>query len=247
MTANQTIRWVLKPAVFLAALIPFARLLRGLVPLLPFVPPLPPILVGDLGADPLAEITNTTGLWALRLLCVTLAITPFRRLTGWNPAIRFRRLLGLFAFFYGSLHFLTFIVLDRLASLGFPSIFALQTIRDISASVGAEIYKRPYITVGFTAWVLLLALAATSTTGMKRRLGGKRWQALHRLIYPAAIAGVVHYWWLVKADVRHPQTYAAIVGGLLVFRVWWWSRKRAAVPVRAGAGRPAPRPASADR
>jgi sulfoxide reductase heme-binding subunit YedZ len=224
VTANQAIRWVLKPAVFLAALVPFGLLLRGL-------------LTGNLGADPLAELTNGTGVWALRFLCITLAVTPLRRLTHWNGAIRFRRMLGLFAFFYGSLHLLIFIVADRLASLGFPSLLLWQTFRDLAASVGGEIYKRPYITVGFTAWVFMLALACTSTTGMIRRMGGKRWTALHRLIYGAVVAGVIHYWWSVKADVRNPQTYAVIAFVLLAVRVWWWLRSRAAVPVRAASGR----------
>ncbi len=223
MIANQTIRWVLKPVVFLAALIPFGLLLRGL-------------LLSDLGADPLAELTNETGVWALRFLAIALAVTPLRRVTHWNGAIRFRRMLGLFAFFYGSLHLLVFIVFDRLASLGLPSILLWQTIRSLAASIGGEIIKRPYITVGFTAWVIMLALACTSTTGMIQRLGGKRWQALHRLVYVAAVAGVIHYWWLVKADVRHPQTYALIFGVLLGLRVWWASRRLAA-PARAAAGR----------
>ncbi len=233
MTANQTIRWVLKPTVFLAALIPFALLLRR-------------TYLGDLGADPLLEITNQTGLWTLRFLCITLTITPLRRLTHWNGAIRFRRMLGLFAFFYGSIHLLIFIVADRLASLGFPNILLWQTIRDLAASIGDEIFKRPYITVGFTSWVCMLALAATSTTGMIRRMGAQRWQALHRLIYAAAIAGVLHYWWLVKADVSSPRTYAVIVGALLVFRVWWWARTRAMAPARATRGTRPAAPASAD-
>ncbi len=185
-----------------------------------------------LGADPLKSITNTTGLWTLRFLCLALVVTPLRRLTGWNPVIRFRRMLGLFAFFYGTLHLLIFVVFDRLASLGFPSLAAWRTIRDLSASIGSEIYKRPYITVGFSSWVCMLLLASTSTGGWVRRLGGKRWQALHRLVYVAAVAGVLHFWWLVKADIREPMAYAAIVGVLLLFRVGWrvWSRPRMARP-----------------
>ncbi len=219
MTSNQAIRWVLKPAVFLAALVPFGLLVRGL-------------LAGNLGADPLKEITTGTGLWTLRFLCITLTVTPLRRLSKWNGAVRFRRMLGLFAFFYGTVHLLIFIVADRLAGLGFPPLAAWQTFRDLAASIGGEIYKRPYITVGFTAWVCMLALAATSTAGMIRWLGGKRWQRLHRLVYVAAIAGVVHYWWSVKADLRGPQTYAVAVGALLVFRIVWWARARASVPAR---------------
>ena len=220
MTQNQTIRWLLKPLVFLAALVPAAHLIRQL-------------LAGTLGADPLAEITNGTGLWALRFLAVTLAITPLRRLSGRNEVIRFRRMIGLFAFFYGSLHVSVFIVADRLASLGFPNPLNWATIRDLGASVATEVYKRPYIAVGFTSWLIMVALALTSTTGMIRRLGGKRWQALHRLVYGAAIAGVVHYWWSVKADVRNPRAYAIVIGALLTFRLAVWMRKYAALQPQA--------------
>jgi sulfoxide reductase heme-binding subunit YedZ len=217
--SNQFVRWGLKPAVWLAALVPFALLLNGLY-------------TGNLGADPLKEITNGTGLWTLRFLSITLLVTPFRRLTGWNAAIRFRRLLGLFAFFYGTMHLLVFIVFDRLAGLGFPSLVAFQTFHELTSSIGGEILKRPYITVGFTSWVCMLLLACTSTTGMIRRLGAKRWVALHRLVYVAGVAGVLHFWWLVKADVREPLLYAIIVGVLLAFRVVWWARTRAAASLR---------------
>jgi len=207
VTSNQAIRWVLKPAVFLAALGPLTWLLWA-------------ALTGAFSADPLADITNETGVWTLRFLCITLAVTPFRRLTGWNGAIRFRRMVGLFAFFYGTLHFLTYIIFDRFGSLEVPgSILAWRTIRDLAASIGGNISKRPFITVGFAAWLCMVPLALTSTTGMIRRLGGRRWQRLHRLIYASAIAGVVHYWWLVKADVRRPQAYALVVGLLLAFRL----------------------------
>ena len=225
MTPNQTIRWVVKPVVFMAALVPFALLVRRLA-------------TGDLGADPLQTITDETGVWTLRFLCLTLTITPIKRLTKWNQAIRFRRMLGLFAFFYGSVHLLIFVVADRLASLGFPSLLLWQTFRDLALSVWSEIYKRPYITVGMTSWVFMLALASTSTTGMVRRLGGKRWVALHRLIYGAAAGGVLHYWWLVKADVRNPATYAVVVGALLTFRIVVWARKRAAVTIGSAGARP---------
>lgn len=224
MTANQTIRWLLKPAVFLTALVPFSLLIQRLV-------------IGNLGADPLSVLTNETGVWTLRFMSVTLAITPLRRLTGWNVAIRFRRMIGLFAFFYGSLHLIIFIVADRLASLGFPSPLQWQTVRDLAASIAGEVYKRPYITVGFTSWLLMLALALTSTAGMIRRLGGRRWQALHRLVYGAAIAGVVHYWWSVKADVRNPRMYAVAVTALLVFRLVLWTRKHATARVNTRVAR----------
>jgi methionine sulfoxide reductase heme-binding subunit len=214
VTANQTIRWVIKPTVFVTSLVPFAVLLNRLVS-------------GNLGADPLGEITNGTGIWTLRFVSVTLAITPVRRLTGWNAAIRFRRMVGLFAFFYGSLHLTVFVVADRLAALGFPDPFMWRTMQDLAESIGEEVFNRSYITLGFTSWLIMAALAMTSTAGMIRRLGGKRWQALHRTVYVAAIAGVVHYWWSVRADVRGPRTYAIVVTALLASRVVVWMTSRA--------------------
>src|SRR5262249_51322646 len=158
-----------KPAVFVASLAPFVWLTW-----LAFN--------GGLSADPLADITHTTGDWALRFLCVTLAITPLRRLTGWNVLIRFRRMAGLFAFFYGSTHFLIYVIAVRFGGLDFPDgIVAWRTVHDLAASVAADVYKRPFITIGFAAWLAMLPLALTSTAGMIRRLGGKRWQQLHRL------------------------------------------------------------------
>jgi sulfoxide reductase heme-binding subunit YedZ len=215
VTSNQTIRWILKPAAFAASLIPAGWLVWA-------------GLTGNLSVNPLEDITHETGLWALRFLCITLAITPFRWLTGWNAAIRFRRMAGLFAFFYGSLHFLIYAIADRFAALDFPDgIVAWSTVMNLTASVAEDVYKRPFITVGFAALVCMVPLAATSTARMIRRLGGKRWAALHRLVYAAAILGVLHYWWLVKADVTDPRLYAVIVGALLAFRVW---RALAAMP-----------------
>ncbi len=180
MVSTHTIRWVLKPVVFLAAMGPCAWLLWA-------------ALTGAFSADPLADITNETGVWTLRFLCITLTVTPLRRLTGWNAVIRFRRLLGLFAFFYGTLHLLTYVIADRYAGLDVSSgIVAWKTVRDLAGSIAADIYKRPFITMGFTAWISMLPLAATSTAGMIRRLGGRRWQLLHRLIYASVVAGVVH-------------------------------------------------------
>ena len=179
-------------------------------------------LTGALSVNPLSDITNETGVWTLRFLCITLAVTPLRRLTGWQSVIRFRRMVGLFAFFYGTLHFLTYVVFDRFAGLDFPKgIVSWTTVRSLGAAVVEDVYKRPFITVGFTGFSLMAPLAVTSTAAMIRRLGGKRWTALHRLIYVTGIAGVVHYWWLVKADVNRPATYALVVGSLLAFRLWW--------------------------
>jgi len=205
--SDRTLRFVLKPLVFLAALGPAAWLVWA-------------GLTGNLSANPLSDITNETGLWTLRFLCLALAVTPLRRLTGWNGAIKFRRMLGLFAFFYGSLHFLTYVIVDRFAGLDFPDgIVAVSTLRNLAASVGADVYKRPFITIGFAALTLMVPLAATSTAGMIRRLG-RKWQTLHRLVYASAVLGVIHYWWLVKADVRSPILYAVVVSLLLGFRVW---------------------------
>jgi methionine sulfoxide reductase heme-binding subunit len=193
-----------KPFLFAACLVPAALLTWN-------------ALHDALGANPISEITHTTGDWTLRFLLITLAITPVRKLTGWNPIIRYRRMVGLFAFFYATLHFLTYVVLDQ--GLGWSYILA-------------DIAKRPYITVGFLGFVLLVPLALTSTTGWIRRLG-KRWQQLHRLIYVTAIAGIVHYWWLVKSDISRPLAYGAILAVLFAIRLWYVSRKRSSAPARA--------------
>lgn len=213
---DRVIRWVFKPVVFTASLGPLAWLVWA-------------ALTGNLSPNPLSDITNETGVWTLRFLCITLAITPLRVITGWHAAIRFRRMTGLFAFFYGTLHFLIYAIADRFAGLDFTNgMFTLATARNLVASVGEDIYKRPFITVGFTAWMTLVPLAITSTAGMIRRLGGRRWNLLHRLVYLTAVLGVVHYYWLVKADVRRPVTYGIVVGVLLAVRaVRAWQRSGA--------------------
>jgi sulfoxide reductase heme-binding subunit YedZ len=158
----------------------------------------------ELGANPLSEITLTTGHWTLYLLLITLSVSPLRKITGLNWLIRFRRLLGLFAFVYGCLHLLTYLWFDKAFDLH-------EIVKDI--------YKRPFITAGMTAWILMLPLALTSTAASIRWLGGKRWQGLHRLIYASAIAGVVHFWWLVKRDLTRPEIMAALLTLLLGFRI----------------------------
>jgi methionine sulfoxide reductase heme-binding subunit len=158
----------------------------------------------DLGANPIERITHFTGDWTLRLLIASLAITPLRKLLHQPDLIRFRRLLGLFAFFYACLHFSTYVVLDH--------YFDLHEML-------ADVLKRPYITAGFTAFVLLVPLAVTSTTGWIRRLGGKNWQKLHKFVYFSAIAGVIHYYWLVKSDIRLPVFYGALVATELAYRI----------------------------
>jgi len=225
---DRVVRFLFKPIVFAASLGPLAWIVWA-------------ALTGNLSPNPLSDITNETGVWTLRFLCITLAITPLRIITGWNAAIRFRRMTGLFAFFYGTLHFLIYAIADRFAGLDFTNgMFTLATARNLAASVGEDIYKRPFITVGFTAWCTMLPLALTSTAGMIRRLGGRRWNLLHRLVYLTATLGVVHYYWLVKADVRRPVTYGIVVGVLLAVRVvraW----QRSGTPSMAAARRaPAP-------
>ena len=165
------------------------------------------VLLGDPGPDPVERIVHETGAWTLRLLLLTLAVTPLRRVSGWNALIRFRRMLGLYAFFYASLHFSSYLFLDLGA-------FWSQLLTDI--------VKRPYITVGFSAWLLLVPLALTSTNAMMRRLG-RHWQRLHRLSYLIALLGVLHFVWLVKADLREPLLYAALFAVLMLAR---WRPRR---------------------
>lgn len=181
---------LLKPALFIVGLLPFAQLLYR-------------FYSDDLGANPIDTITRFTGSWALIILLTSLAVTPLRRITGWHELIKFRRMIGLFAFFYAILHFSTYMVLDHF--FDFPAI-------------GKDILKRPYVTVGFTALVILTALAATSSAAMIRRLG-KRWQQLHYLVYVAAIAGVIHFLWLVKSDITRPAKYGIVLALLLGYRL----------------------------
>ena len=212
MTQTQLVRRVLKPVVFVAALGPFLWLVYN-------------AFWGDLGVNPVETITNYTGIWTLRLIAISLAVSPLRWLTGWNRLIQYRRMLGLFAFFYGSLHFLTYFVLDH--SLVFAGLWD-------------DVVKRPYITAGFTAFVLLIPLAVTSTQGWIRRLGGRRWNLLHRLIYVTALLAVLHYWWKVKLDTSSPALYAVIMGTLLGARVWKALAKRRSAPPAARPVRVAP-------
>jgi sulfoxide reductase heme-binding subunit YedZ len=194
----------LKIAVFLICLLPLALLLWR------FFGAHPTDMTNwgaGLGANPIEKITHKTGDWTLRFLLITLSITPLRKLLHIPALIKFRRMLGLFAFFYASLHFITYIWLDKFFNLH---------------EMLADIAKRKFITVGFAAFLLLIPLAVTSTSGWIRRLGGKRWQALHRLIYFSAICGVIHYLWLVKADIRKPLEYGAVLGVLLGYRVVVW-------------------------
>ena len=191
-----------KPFVFLLCLLPLAHLGWN-------------VWHNTLGTDPVAQLEHRSGDWALRLLLATLAITPLRRLTGWHQFIRFRRMLGLFAFFYACVHVIIYVGID---------------LGGFWSQLPGEILKRPYITIGFGAWLLLTPLALTSTKGMMRRLG-RRWQQLHRLVYLAALLGVLHYLWLVKADLREPAIYLGVWVVLMLWRLpqWVMLRKRGAV------------------
>ena len=190
----------IKAAVFLVCLMPLGLLVwRG--------------FNGGLTANPIEFITHTLGWWTLALLMVTLSVTPLRRLLDMPWLLRLRRMLGLYAFFYASLHFLTWLVIDQ--------FFDWQDIVK-------DIIKRPYITIGFTAFVLLLPLAVTSTNAMVRRLGAARWQLLHRLVYVIATLGVVHFWWLVKSDIREPVMFAIVLTILLGVRLIYAKRKSGA-------------------
>jgi sulfoxide reductase heme-binding subunit YedZ len=223
---DHFLRRVLKPFVFVSAMTPAGYLAWA-------------AFTGNLSANPLGDITNSTGDWALRFLCITLGITPLRRVTGWNGAIKFRRMLGLFAFFYGSLHFSTYVVLDRLAGLDLSEIhISWKACRTLAAAAGRDIYQRPFISVGFTAFALMIPLAVTSTTSMIRRLGGRRWQALHRLMYVSCIAAVLHYWWLIRADVLRPVAYGVAIATLLAFRVYWARFHRSSAPFKTKSRRP---------
>lgn len=209
MDTLQKIRLIGKPLVFLACLVPFALVLGDLFQ-----------ITGQLGANPVEEILDRFGNWALRFIMITLAVTPLRRLTGWNWLQRFRRMLGLFTFFYALLHFLTWLILDQ-------GLLMSAIIEDIA--------KRPFITIGVAALLLLTTLAVTSTNGMRRRLG-RRWQQLHNAVYVIGILGVWHYWWQVKQDIAEPLIYAAILAVLLGYRI---ARKAGFYKSRKAGVRPA--------
>ncbi|HUF26837.1 MAG TPA: protein-methionine-sulfoxide reductase heme-binding subunit MsrQ [Gemmatimonadaceae bacterium] len=184
---------LIKPAIFLAALLPFAFLAWDAAK-------------GDLGANPIEEVEHRTGRWALYFLLITLAVSPIRRLGGWNAVIRLRRMLGLFAFFYATLHVSAFIGLDMFFDWG---------------DIVADVIERPWITIGMLSWLLLVPLAITSTKGWIRRLGGRRWNLLHRLAYVAASGGTIHYYLAVKQDVSRPVLFGAILVLLLGVRIAW--------------------------
>jgi methionine sulfoxide reductase heme-binding subunit len=198
LNALTQIRFVWKPVVFMLCLVPGLLILGDTFD-----------VTGTLGANPVEEIQDRLGNWALRFIMIALAVTPLRRLTGWNWLQRFRRMLGLYAFFYTLLHFLVWLILDQ---------------GMLWSAVVEDIVKRPFITIGFAALLILTAMAATSTNGMRRWLG-RRWQKLHYGAYVVGILGVWHYWWQVKKDIREPLIYAVILTVLLGLRLWFRYRK----------------------
>lgn len=194
MNRTQLINRIARPAIFMALSAPFLVLVFDAT-------------TGGLSANPIEDLLHRSGLWGLRILILSLAITPLKRMFGWNVLIRFRRMVGLFAFFYLVLHFSIYLGLDRFFSID---------------DIAEDIAVRPFITVGFASLLLLLPLAVTSTKKMVKRLGGRRWTRLHRLVYPAAVGGVIHYIWAVKLDAREPTVYAVLLGILLTLRVPMW-------------------------
>jgi methionine sulfoxide reductase heme-binding subunit len=222
VTRAAVVTRVVKPLLYLSAALPGAWIIFALA-------------TGRVDGDQVKFIQHTTGLTVLVSLFVTLSVTPFRRLTGWNEAIRTRRLIGLTAFWYALLHFLTYVVFDQSLSL---------------ADITEDVAKHPWVLVGFTSFLMLVPLAVTSTNGWIRRLGGTRWRQLHSLVYPVAVGGVLHFLWLVKKDVRTPVYFAAVLAVLLVVRFCIYRTSRRA-PARASgsrqdAARPPLRPAGED-
>jgi len=215
MNARARILWT-KAALWVMGLLPLALLVRGM-------------LAGELGADPVETLLHQTGTWGLILLLVTLSVTPLRRLSGWNRVVKMRRLLGLFAYFYGVLHVGVYVVLDQALAPAF---------------IVEDVIERPYVTAGAGAFLILSLLAVTSTRGWIRRLG-RRWQRLHRLVYVAGALVVVHFFWQVKADTREALVFASVYAALMLFRLPW-SRLFSALPAtaRGDRGGPTPTPTS---
>ncbi len=205
MTDAQLIRRIVKPVLWVAGLAPLAYQVWA-------------FLTGHLEAEPVKGMEHFTGRTAIIILFITLAITPVRRLTGWNALVKVRRLIGLFAFFYALVHFSIFLVFDLELSFG---------------DLAGEIVKRPWITVGFGALLILAILAITSPQAMVRRLGGKRWQAIHRAVYLAAVLGMIHFFWSQKKDIRLPLLYAVVLGVIFVLRLLTRIRRAGTRPARA--------------
>ena len=209
MNTISQIRFIWKPLVFALCLIPVTLVFTDAFE-----------ITGRLGTNPIEEIQDRFGYWGLRFVLITLSVTPLRHITGRNWLIRFRRMLGLFAFFYILMHFMTWLVLDQSLLL---------------SAITEDIIERPFITIGFTAFLILIAMASKSTNAMRRRLG-KRWQKIHYGVYIVGFLGVWHYWWQVKMDVSDPLIYALILALLLAYRIWWRYKRKQPTSV---AGSPA--------
>ena len=203
MNTLQKVRFIGKPFVFLLCLVPALFVVGDALG-----------ITGQLSANPVEDIQDRLGSWAIRFIMITLAVTPLRRITGWNWLVRFRRMLGLFTFFYAVMHFLTWLLLDRGLAVD-PAFRWTMVLEDLT--------ERPFITIGFAAVLLLTALAITSTNGMRRRMG-RAWDKLHYSVYAIGILGVWHYWWQVKKDTSDAWIYAIILAVLLSYRIW--KRKR---------------------
>ena len=204
VVSDRVIRRRIKPVVFAASLWPAAS-----VPLA--------ALAHQLNANPFNEIVRDTGFWSLRFLCVTLAITPFRWLTGWHSVVKFRRMMGLFAFFYGTLHVLAYVAFDVVAGVNAADrARPIRMTAEALSAIGSDVVRRPFYSIGVVGFALMVPLAATSTAGMIRRLGGSRWRGIHRLVYTAAIASVVHTYWPLTVRA---QRYEVILGAVLALRV----------------------------
>ncbi len=221
MTRAAVMTRVVKPVLYAAAVLPCAWIAFALA-------------TGRVDGDQVKFIQHVTGTTVLVSLFVTLTVTPLRRLSGWNEVIRVRRLIGLTAFWYAMLHFLTYIVFDQSLSIG---------------DIAEDVAKHPWVLVGFATFLMLIPLAVTSTNGWIRRLGGRRWQRLHQLIYPAAIGGVLHFLWLVKRDVRTPLYFAVVLAALLAVRFWvgWRVRSAGGGRGRVPAAAPARPPSAQER
>jgi len=206
--SDRAIRLGLKPLVFAVSLGPAASLLWA-------------ALTHQLDVNPFNAIVRSTGFWSLRFLCLTLAVTPFRWLTGWHPVVKFRRMLGLFGFFYGTLHVLAYVCFDRFAALDAPDRARPMVLAaNLVWAIGADVLQRPFFAFGFVALALMVPLAATSTAGMMHRLGGRRWRTVHRLVYPAAIASVVHTYWPLTVRVPRDGVVLVIVLALRLARAY---------------------------
>jgi methionine sulfoxide reductase heme-binding subunit len=202
--SDRAIRLGLKPLVFAVSLGPAAFLMWA-------------ALTHQLNVNPFNAIVRSTGFWSVRFLCLTLAVTPFRWLTGWHPVVKFRRMIGLFGFFYGTLHVLAYVCFDRFAALDAPDrARPMVMAAHLLWAIGVDVLQLPFLAIGFAAFALMVPLAATSTAGMVRRLGGRRWQTVHRLVYASAIASVVHTYW--PLTVRVPR-YGVIIGTVLALRL----------------------------